>query len=146
MYTFNTIILGLFISILLVYLVYRLFQKKRLADSEPVQEGMDAIPYPQKNAFLKTNNLPLKEYAINASYNTAYDGNKISIDQFRKVLYMGCRFVDVNVFLTEKNKLYVGFSSDNAPTLVDTSLPFYDVIDCINNYAFKQDPDTKKKV
>ena len=146
MYTFNTMILGLFISILLVYLIYRLFQKKRLADSEPVQEGMDAIPYPQKNAFLKTNNLPLKEYAINASYNTAYDGNKISIDQFRKVLYMGCRFVDVNVFLTDKNKLYVGFSSDNAPTLVDTSLPFYDVIDCINNYAFKQDPDTKKKV
>ena len=60
MYTFNTIILGLFISILLVYLVYRLFQKKRLAQEEMVQEGMDAIPYPQKNAFLKTNNLPLK--------------------------------------------------------------------------------------
>ena len=146
MYTFNTMILGLFISMLLVYLIYRLFQKKRLTHGETVQEGMDTIPYPQKNAFLKTNNLPLKEYAINASYNTAYDGNKISIDQFRKVLYMGCRFVDVNVFLTEKNKLYVGFSSDNAPTLVDTSLPFYDVIDCINNYAFKQDPDTKKKV
>ena len=42
--------------------------------------------------------LPLKEYCIKASYNTACSGNYVSKDMIRHVLSRGCRFLDFEVF------------------------------------------------
>lgn len=141
MYSVRTIVLAILICMICLYLMYRLFQKKRVFD-----EGFESMPYPERDAFLQTNNLPLKEYAINASFNSAYDGGKISIEQLGKVMYAGCRFIDVNLFITDTSDVYVGFAVDNAPTLIDVSLPFHSVIEYINSFGFMVDPDTKKKV
>lgn len=143
MYPFHTFLLIILICLIGVYLIYRWIQKRKFAK---VEEGLEMISYPNRNAFLKTNNLPLKEYVINASFNSAYDGDKVTIEQLGKVIYMGCRFIDVNVFITDSKDLYVGFATDNAPTLIDVSLPFNSVISYINSFGFTVDPDVRKKV
>lgn len=125
------------------YLIYRLIEKKTVFGPS---EGFESMEYPEKDAFLKTDNLPLKEYAIFSSLNTAYNGNKITIDQLGKVMYSGCRFIDLNLFTTDTTEVYVGFAVDNAPTLMDVSLPFHSVIEYINSFGFMVDPDMKKKV
>lgn len=88
--------------------------------------------------------LPLREYAIKASYNTAYDGSRISETQLGDIMYNGCRMVDLNVFYAD-DKLYVGYAPDNNPTTVDTSLPFSTAISYILRYAFVIDPAKQKK-
>ena len=88
--------------------------------------------------------LPLREYAIKASYNSAYDGTRVSETQLGDVMYSGCRFVDLNVFYAD-DKLYVGFAADNNPTTVDTSLPFSVAMSYILRYAFVIDPEKQKK-
>jgi hypothetical protein len=134
-------VLTILIVVISIYLVYRLIHKKTGFD-----EGFESVPYPQRDAFEETKNLPLKEYAIQGSINSAYDGNKITIEQLGKVIYAGCRFIDVNVFSTNTEELYVGFAVDNAPTLIDVSLPFDTVIQYINTFGFVVDPDVKKVV
>lgn len=140
-------VLTILIMMIFVYLIYRVIQKKRFGKYvESESEGFETVPYPQKKAFEETKNLPLKEYAIQASFNSAYDGSKITIEQLARVIHMGCRFIDVNVFANDKEELYVGFASDNAPTLVDVSLPFYTLIQYMNSFGFVVDPDIKKKM
>ena len=135
------------IFFMIIYLVYRwLLKKIKLeADSAGV-EGFKSIPYPESDAFKNMQNLPLKEYTIKASFNSAYDGKSITQDQLANVMYYGCRFIDVNVFVVDSSSLYVGFSSDNAPTMVDVSLPFHKVIDYINAYGFQIDTEAQGRV
>ena len=132
------------------YLVYRWFLKKTNREVkgtvEGTTEGFDTIAYPGKDAFADTKNLPLKEYAIKASYNSAYDGKNISLEQLSNVMYYGCRFIDLNVFVVDSSSLYVGFSSDNAPTMVDVSLPFHQAIDYINAFAFQIDREAQNRI
>jgi len=45
-----------------------------------------------------TTNLPLREYCIKASYNTALTGNYVNLDMISYVLNRGCRFLDFEVF------------------------------------------------
>jgi len=150
MYTFHLFLMIIFICLMIIYLIHRwILRKGEMLGQQTgmlLEEGFDSIPYPRKNAFIKTTNLPLKEYVIYSSFNSAYDGNAISLEQLGKVMYMGCRFIDLNVFATDKEELYVGFAADNAPTLVNVSLPFFNVLEYINAYAFNVDPDIKKLV
>jgi hypothetical protein len=131
---------------MIIYLVYRWLLKKINIEVESGVEGFDAIPYPDKTAFVDTKKLPLKEYAIKASLNSAYDGNGITLDQLANVMYYGCRFIDLNVFVVDSSSLYVGFSSDNAPTMVDVSLPFHKAIDYINAFAFQIDKEAQARI
>lgn len=60
-------------------------------------------------------NLPLKEYCIKASFNSAFTGNNVSLDMVSYVLSRGCRFLDFEVFfINEKNLTIpkVGVSND----------------------------------
>ena len=147
---------------MILYLVYR-WILKRIPDSDletessgekehspnmpdNLKEGLDTIPYPSADAFADSTNLPLKEYAIKSSMNSTYDGTAVSIDQLATIMYKGYRFIDLNVFMTDSSNLYVGFSADNAPTMVDVSLPFHKAIDYINSYAFQLDTNIQTKV
>lgn len=132
---------------MILYLFYRWVEQKREESAgESAKEGLATMQYPRPGAFLQSDDLPLKEYAIKASFNSAYDGNKVSLEQLGKTIYRGCRFIDLNVFSTDADHLYVGFSNDNSPTMVDVSLPFPDVITYLNAYAFQIDIDAKKAV
>jgi hypothetical protein len=108
-------------------------------------ETASTEPYPDnKTAFNDPKNLPLKEYAIFASFNSAYDGNETTIQQLAKVMYSGCRFIDLNVFHAD-DELYVGYSRDNSPYQVDTSLKLIEAIQYINTYAFAIDKDAEAR-
>jgi len=154
------IVLLVCIIVLFVYIVYRLLYRKRkylfregATDNTPkTKDVMDnsgnsviQIEYPPSTAFNDSSNLPLKEYAIYASFNSAYDGTTNTLEQLGKVMYEGCRFIDLNVFQVNE-KYYVGFAKDNAPTLIETSLPLSKVIDYINGYAFAIDTKIGDKV
>jgi hypothetical protein len=108
------------------------------------REGLEEVYPDNKTAFNDPDNLPLKEYAIFSSFNSAYNGSANTIEQLGKVMYNGCRFLDFNIFHSEDN-LYVGYSRDNMPVMVDTSLPLSKVIEYINAYAFSLDKDIEMK-
>ncbi len=140
------IILVVSIIVLVLYIIIRwLYKKKHCYSPHSTKEGMEIINYPQQNSFTDPENLPLKEYAIYASFNTAYDGNQVNVKQLGTIMYGGCRFIDFNIFYSDKD-LYVGFANDNAPTMVDQSLKLSKAIEYINQYAFSIDEDIKKEV
>jgi hypothetical protein len=57
--------------------------------------------------------LPLREYCIKASYNSAYSGSTISDKMVKYVLARGCRFLDLQIHYSEKDNLaYVANITD----------------------------------
>lgn len=76
-------------------------------------------PVKIQNINTKFSNLPLKEYYIKASYNTALTGMYINADMVKYVLSRGTRFLDFEIFLIN-DKVYVGASSDSNSITLDT--------------------------
>ena len=68
-------------------------------------------------SFSSTNkvDLPLREYCIKSSYNSALSGNYVSTDMIKYVLGRGCRFLDFEIFYINNNPC-VAYSAD--PTFV----------------------------
>ena len=81
--------------------------------------------------------LPLKEYVIKSSYNSAVTGLYLNLDMLRYVLSRGCRFLDFEVFSFD-NKPYVAFSTDNNITNIDSlnKLLLVDVLSYIATHVF----------
>lgn len=94
-------------------------------------------------------NLPLREYAIMSSFNSAYDGTSITAEQLTEVIARGYRFIDLNVFVGQtdagEKKVYVGYSPDNSPTLSDNSLLLTQALEIINKLAFVPTASAKSK-
>jgi len=88
-------------------------------------------------------NLPLREYMIKSSYNSAYDDGTVSADNLVKRIQAGDRFIDLDLY-TVSGGTYVGYSANNDPTLVDASLPLVDALKIIQSQAFSQVPDKYK--
>jgi hypothetical protein len=85
--------------------------------------------------FSGAKNLPLREYCVKSSFNSAYDGTDVSIDTLLKRIKEGYRFIDLNVF-SASGDIYVGYSPDNAPTLISQKLLLSDALKQINETAF----------
>ena len=88
--------------------------------------------------------LPLKEYFIKGSYNSAYDGMAPSLVKLKEVLYDGCRYLDLQVFAiddpkTKQTALYVGHSEEGGADSIDTTVSLYNALTYINSYAFSRD-------
>ena len=64
---------------------------------------------------VKNASLPLREYCIKSSYNTALSGDYTSTDMIKYVLGRGCRFLDFEIFYIN-NTPCVAYSAD--PTFV----------------------------
>ena len=57
--------------------------------------------------------LPLREYCIKASYNSAYSGSTISDKMIKYVLSRGCRFLDLQIHYSQNDNLaYVANITD----------------------------------
>lgn len=132
------------IIVLFVYVIHRLLHKKY---NYLYREGATTktTDYPPMSAFKDSTNLPLKEYAIYSSFNSAYDGHSNTLEQLGTVMYQGCRFIDLNVFQVNE-EYYVGYAKDNAPTSIETSLTLSKVINYVNMYAFAVDTKIGDKV
>jgi hypothetical protein len=78
-----------------------------------------------KNINPSIASMPLKEYCIKGSYNSAYTGNYINLEMVSYVLSRGCRFLDFEVFYINENNLTipkVGVSIDpNYNTLMSNN-------------------------
>jgi hypothetical protein len=86
------------------------------------------------------NNLPLREYCIKSSFNSAYDGNSNSAtskDVLLQRIKEGYRFIDLNVF-SASGDIYVGFDINNSPTLISGNLKLYDALKTISDNAFSK--------
>ena len=109
-------ILFLFFLGMMIYL----FQKRCNIRIESYT-GMDEIKKIKSSmsgySFSSTNkvDLPLREYCIKSSYNSALSGNYVSTDMIKYVLGRGCRFLDFEIFYINNNPC-VAYSAD--PTFV----------------------------
>jgi hypothetical protein len=91
-------------------------------------------------------NLPLREFFIMASYDSTFNGSSPSVETLADVMYSGCRFIDLNVFMGAKEKrLFVGPTKDIDATSADLSLKLSEVLAYINEYAFVVDNKAKAR-
>jgi len=134
------------IIIILTYTLWRLIKRRNEIKSQIENFDMPTIipstPSPENElAAIKKNStllnieninakyakLPLKEYCIKGSYNSAFTGHYVNLDMISYVLSRGCRYLDFEVFYMTENNLTmpkVSVSIDpNYNTLVTQMTP-----------------------
>lgn len=100
------------------------------------QDSPDSNPPPScTNDYTNSAELPLREYCVKSCFNSAYDGADVSKDVLMQRIKEGYRFIDLNVF-SASGDVYVGFSPDNAPKTISSSLLLSDALKTINDSAF----------
>jgi len=143
------------IFLIFFYIVYRLIQKQNMHYIyEGFQEGLETTTI--TNTTDKMLSMPLNQVCIKASYNSAFDGKNISIDQLKYVMSKGCRFLDFELYFNEKDKkIYVNYSTDptyttyiNTNTSTDVNSPsmavsFNQIMTAINDSSVKTSADGK---
>ena len=88
------------------------------------------------NVLPKNTNLPLREYFMKASYNTALTGNYINTDMVKYVLSRGCRFLDFEVY-SITDIPYVSYSTDTTfTTKTENTVLLSDVLTTISQSGF----------
>lgn len=89
--------------------------------------------------------LALKEYFIKSAYDAAYDGTKCNLEELKRNINNGCRFLHLHVALGSKtNAMYVIASHRKENQLfLETHLPLSDVMTYLFTNAFT--PDSKAK-
>ena len=141
----------LFIIIIFSYIIYRLIQKRKILLLPPNKEGFgfgytteasestsiqntDTGPN-ISNLNIATSNLPIREYEIKSSYNTAYSGSFVGLDTIKYVLSRGCRFLDFEVYMID-SKVCVAQSNDLTHINSQNHLLLDEVLSCVSIYAF----------
>jgi len=84
-----------------------------------------------------TVSLPLREFCVKSCFNSAYDTTfnpNVSTDGLSQRIKEGYRFLDLNVF-SASGDVYVGYSPDNAPTMVDGTILLSDALSTISTAA-----------
>ena len=136
---FLSVVLGVFVFYRLIvsrfFRIWEGLETKAKQDISSSSDDSDAIVCAD-NDYTKAEDLPLKEYVIKSSYNSAYNGTDVTADTLEQRLADGYRFIDLNVFSASGGILYVGFSRDNAPTMIQKTLMFSDALKTIHTYAF----------
>jgi hypothetical protein len=90
-----------------------------------------------------SNNFYLKEYFIKSSYNSAYSGTSVSINNVKDILKRGCRFLDFEVFYID-GKAQVAYSTDNYRINIDSdnSILLSNVFDTLITDGFANAPNS----
>jgi hypothetical protein len=109
------------------------------ADSELKKMNNTTITGSKITKMNLTEKLPIKEYCIKASYNSACSGTYIGTDVLKYVLSRGCRYLDLEVYLVD-NVPYVGFSTNKSNThqniTTSTTITLNDALTTINVFGF----------
>jgi hypothetical protein len=132
-------------------------QKRRtlLSNKEGFAEGFSLFSTTQNSEFLNVNhlaetagisnilpenaNLPLKEYVVKSSFNSAQTGTYVNTEMIKYVLSRGCRFIDFEVFSFD-DEPYVSFSYDNSFSNIDAKnkIPLADALSIIAVNGFME--------
>jgi hypothetical protein len=92
-----------------------------------------------------TNMLPIRsdmslnQYCIKGSFNSAFDGKKISENNIKNVLLDGCRFIDLQVYYSETdNIVYVANIPDPNGKIIESqnNVPLDNIFNAIATNAF----------
>lgn len=152
MNTYKKLLIALVI-IITFYLLYILINK-RLNINNIVLENMDTDESPgENNEFLVIQNkpipsignapihiidLPIREYIIKSSYNSAFTGSFVNLEMVEHLLLRGCRFLDFEIYNVD-NQTYVGTSSDVNSLEISSSnkILLNYIFKTISNNAFK---------
>jgi hypothetical protein len=124
----------------IIFIFYRQYYFAAQLHLQEYMAGLDDNPQTNSTEacstdFANAKNLPLKECCVKSSFNSAYDGTDVSADTIKQRIQEGYRFIDLNVFSAE-GEVYVGYSPDNAPTLISNKLLLSDALKQINDTAF----------
>jgi hypothetical protein len=131
----------LILSIIVILAVfYRQINRGQLHIESMTTTSDNPSPTECENSYKDSKDLPLKEYFVKSSFNSAYDGKNISEANILSIIQEGYRFIDLNVF-SASGDVYVGYSPDNAPVTVSDKLLLSTALECINKNAFN--PTTK---
>lgn len=90
------------------------------SDSEytDLKKSFDKQPNTIQN-YSGDKNLPLKEYCIKSSYNSAISGKYVSNDMIKLVISRGCRFIDLEILIIDKTPV-VSHTIDKSYTSHET--------------------------
>ena len=141
------ILLYLVIFLILFYVFYKFILTSR-ANFVNIQEGLLGVIDKKEFDTIKDHKdflniesiksienkyakLPIKDYCIKASYNSAITGKSVNKDMVKFVLSRGCRFIDLEVFYIKKNKNYI-------PVVAQSSDPNYKVFDTDNDINLEE--------
>uniref|UniRef100_A0A6C0LRN9 Phosphatidylinositol-specific phospholipase C X domain-containing protein n=1 Tax=viral metagenome TaxID=1070528 RepID=A0A6C0LRN9_9ZZZZ len=136
-----------------IYIIYRFLKEKKHIQELFTKEGLENPTL--SNEELEFNSLkseepviiqsiyqtdvmlPLKEFVMKASYNSAFTGEYMNLDMIKYVLSRGCRFLDFEVFKID-NKPQVAYSTDSTFKSINSknSLLFDDVLTTTITNAF----------
>ena len=153
------------ILLFFVYLItsliikHRLIQKKNEEDEKDLQKELDNEDFQEgftfntqsgelsslevkdgslvmANIAPKNSNLPLREYFMKASYNTALTGSYINTDMVKYLLSRGCRFLDFEIY-SINDIPYVSYSTDPTfATQTENTVLLSDVLTTIAQSGF----------
>jgi hypothetical protein len=105
--------------------------------------------YPITEGFKQSNNLPLREFCIFGSTNTALtNGNRlVNLDQIQEVLKRGCRFIEIEIYSVSGMPV-VGYSTDSKKYNLDSenSLALSDVLNKIVSVGFGEAPNSNEPI
>ena len=89
------------------------------------------------NILDKRNHMKLCQYSIKSSYNSAYDGSKISKDALIIAISHSCRFLDLEIYLMN-DIASVGYSIDPTITNLNSknTIPLNDIFTTILSNCF----------
>jgi hypothetical protein len=147
-------IIILILIILFIYVGYRLLKKINCCSENRItREGLENLNSTNEevelnslksihdvtiNSIHKNDiNLPLSQYVIKGSYNSAVTGDYMSYEMVKYVLSRGCRFLDFEVFLID-GKPKVAYTTDSKYKTIQTknSLLLDEVFSVIVSNAF----------
>lgn len=116
-------ILLFLVLFLFVYILIRFLQKRPNNSSK---EGLENPPPANTSGIQSVNpanaNLPLSEYIIKSSYNSALSGKFIYNDMLKYVLGRGCRFLDFEVYYNKDTLVpFVSYSTDSTYLTIETN-------------------------
>ena len=167
-------ILIVIVIVLFIYIVWRLLRNRIEIKQKLSKESFTLFGNKSEKELgnLKNSNsvaienskitdLPLREYCIKASYNSALTGNYVNTNMIEYVLSRGCRFLDFEVFYIGQTKVnkaglsstqytaQVAYSTDNTFTTISTenSILLDDVLNAVVTNAFSSpSPNTNDPV
>lgn len=167
------ILLILLILLLLIHIFLRLMIKSNTKPKpiiHTIEEGLTLLPTQDKEfnvieAQLKdipVNNmqsinkdsavLPLREYCIKSSYNSASTGNYVNVEMVKLLLTRGCRLFDFEIFYKEVDAKFipvVGFTTDKNYNIIESknTIPLDDVLIMIATNAYTDtSPNSKDPI
>ena len=120
------LILIVIVVIIFAIVIYNLYKDRASILKEQTQQNIEGMSVSDQIADVfsstvrlsiedskLTKLLPIKEYCIKGSYNSAYTGTKISSDALKYVLARGCRIIDLQIHYSFADSIpYVGNITD----------------------------------